>query len=184
MQEQVKKDIIAVLNDLIEILKVKDDRDIFEIKSLSNHIIHNASVFQDEDSISIAILIYSLSKIMERNEKRMDYGKILGMLNSAITNLKNNNDDAFRKSIKNLFDFIRVMDAKLKLYIHEVINQAQIKKGCKLCEHGISAARASEVLGISRWELMHYLGKTTLIEQFSEPVNVSQRLKFARSMFQ
>ncbi len=184
MNDIIKKDIIAVLSDLIEILKVKEDSDIFRIKPLSNHVIHNASVFQDEDSISIAVLIYSLSKIMERKEKGMDYGKMLGMLNSALAGLKNNNDKAFRKSIKQLFNFIRVMDLKLKLYIHEVINQAQIKKGCKLCEHGISVARASEVLGISRWELMHYLGKTTLIEQYSEPINVSQRLKFARSMFQ
>ena len=184
MQEQIKKDIIAVLNDLIEVLKEKEEGDVSQIKSLSNHVIHNASVFQDEDSISVAILIYSLSKIIEREEKELDYGKILSILISAINNLKNNNEEAFRKSIKILFDFIRAMDAKLKLYIHEVINQAQIKKGCKLCEHGISAARASEVLGISRWELMHYLGKTTLIDQFSEPVNVSQRLKFARSLFQ
>ena len=184
MHDQIKKDIISVLSDLVEILKEKEDSDIIEIKSLSNHVIHNASVFQDEDSISVAILIYSLSKIMERNEKELDYGKILGMLNSAAASLKNNNDILFRKSIKQLFSFIRAMDSKLKLYINEVINQAQIKKGCKLCEHGISVARASEVLGISRWELMHYMGKTTLIEQFSEPVNISQRLKFARSMFQ
>ena len=105
------------------------------------------------------------------------------MLNSCILNLKNNDDNGFRKSIKNMFNFIRTMDQKLRLYIHEVINQAQIKKGCKLCEHGISIARASEVLGISQWELMHYLGKTTIIDQFGEAVNVSKRLKIARSLF-
>ena len=183
MYELIKKDIIAVLNDLVEILKVKEESDIIQIKELSNHVIHNASVFQDEDSISVAILIYALSKIIERKQKEVDYNKILSMLNSCISNLKNNEDENFRESIKNIFDFIRIMDKKLKMYIHEVINQAQIKKGCKLCEHGISVARASEVLGISRWELMHYIGKTTLIEQFSEPVNASQRLKFARGLF-
>lgn len=183
MHELIKKDILAVLNDLVEILKVKEESDIAHIKVLSNHIIHNASVFQDEDSISVAILIYSLSKIMERKQKDVDYGKLLSMLNSCILNLKNNQDDFFRKSIKNIFNFIRTMDEKLKLYINEVINQSQIKKGCKLCEHGVSVARASEVLGISRWELMHYIGKTTIIDQFSEPVNISQRLKFARSLF-
>ncbi len=183
MHDIIKKDIIAVLTELIEILKVKEESDILEIKKLSNHVIHNASVFQDEDSISIAILIYSLSKIIERKEKDLDYGKLLSMLNSCISSLKNNEDESFRKSIKNIFNFIRSIDEKLKLYIHEVINQAQIKKGCKLCEHGISIARASEVLGISQWELMHYIGKTTLIDQFSEPVNVSYRLKIARSLF-
>lgn len=183
MHDIIKKDIIAVLVELVDILKVKEEGDISEIKKLSNHVIHNASVFQDEDSISIAILIYSLSKIIERKEKDLDYGKLLNMLNSCISSLKNNEDENFRKSVKNIFNFIRTIDEKLRLYIHEVINQAQIKKGCKLCEHGISIARASEVLGISQWELMHYIGKTTLIDQFSEPVNVSYRLKIARSLF-
>ena len=183
MLDIIKKDILAVLSELVEIFKVKEETDIIQIKELSNHVIHNASAFQDEDSISVAILIYSLSKIIERQQKGLDYNKVLSMLNSCILNLKNNEDEAFRKLIKNIFNFIRTIDAKLKLYIHEVINQAQIKKGCKLCEHGISVARASEVLGISQWELMHYLGKTTLIDQFSEPVNVLKRLKIARSLF-
>ncbi len=183
MNDIIKKDILAVLNDLVEILKVKEENGIAEIKDLSNHVIHNASVFQDEDSISVAILIYALSKIIDRKHKGLDYSKVLSMLNSSISNLKNNDDEEFRKSIKSIFNFVRTMDEKLRLYIHEVINQAQIKKGCKLCEHGISIARASEVLGISQWELMQYLGKTTLIDKFSEPVNVSYRLKIARSLF-
>ena len=182
MQDIIRKDILAVLSELVDILKVKEESDVVQIKELSNHVIHNASVFQDEDSISVAILIYSLSKIMER-QKELNYNKLITVLNSCISGLKNNQDEDFRKSIKNIFSFIRAVDEKLKLYIHEVINQAQIKKGCKLCEHGISVARASEVLGISQWELMHYIGKTTLIDRYSEPVNVAKRLKFARSLF-
>ena len=183
MQDIIKRDILAVLEELAGILKVREESDVMEIKELSNHVIHNASVFQDEDSISIAVLAYSLSKIIERKQRDLDYNKVLSMLNLCISNLKNNDEDAFRKSIKNIFNFIRTTDEKLKIYIHEVINQAQIKKGCKLCEHGISIARASEVLGISQWELMHYVGKTTMTDQFSEPVNASKRLKMARSLF-
>lgn len=183
MHDIIKKDILVVLTELTEILKLKEESDIVQIKLLSNKVIHNASIFQDEDSISVAILIYSLSKIIERNQKDLDYGKALNMLNSCILYIKNNQDEMFRKSIKNIFNFIRTIDKKLKLYVHEVINQAQIKKGCKLCEHGISVARASEVLGISQWELMHYIGKTTLIERLSEPVNALHRLKIARSLF-
>jgi len=183
MQDIIKKDILAVLNEIVQILKAEEESDIIKIKELSNHVIYNASVFQDEDSVSVAVLIYSLSKIIERKQKDLDYGKVSGMLNSSISSLINNEDEKFRKSIKDIFNFIRTIDMKLKLYIHEVINHAQIKKGCKLCEHGISIARAAEVLGISQWELMHYIGKTTLIDQFSEPVNVSTRLKIARSLF-
>ena len=184
MNDLIKKDLVSVLSDLIRTLRERKETDIAEIKLLSNHIIHNASVFQDEDSISVAILIYSLSKIIERKEKEMDFSKIIAMINSAVSSLKNNNDDGFRKSIREVFNFIRTIDHGLRLYINEVINQAQIKKGCKLCEHGISVARASEVLGISRWELMHYLGKTTVVDQFDDLVNISNRLKFARGLFE
>ena len=183
MYEVVKKDITSVLTELMDILKSKDESNFLQIKELSNHVIHNASVFQDEDSISVAVLIYSLSKIMERKQRDLEYERITNMLNSCLSNLNKNQDEDFRKSIKNIFNYIRLVDKKLKMYIYEVINQAQIKKGCKLCEHGISVARASEVLGISQWELMHYLGKTTLIDRFKEPVNVSSRLKFTRSLF-
>lgn len=183
MNDPIKKDLLAVLNKLAGILKSKEDSDITEIRELSNHVIHNASVFQDEDSISVAILFYALSKIIERKQKDFDYGKIANMLNPCIYNLNSGQDDRFRKSIKNIFGFIRTIDGKINLYIHEVINQAQIKKGCKLCEHGISIARSAELLGVSQWELMHYIGKTTFIDSFSEPVNVSKRLKIAREMF-
>lgn len=183
MHEQIKKDILNVLDGLLDILKLKEDTDIAQVKELSNHVIHNASVFQDEDSISIAVFIYSLSKIMERNDRDLNYSRLSSMINSCTINLRSNNDEAFRKSVRDLFNFIRAIDHKLRLYIYEVINQAQIKKGCKLCEHGISVARASQVLGISRWELMHYMGKTTIVDQFSEPMNVSGRLKFARGLF-
>lgn len=183
MLEIIKRDILAVLSELAEILKAKGESDASKIKGLSNHVIHNASVFQDGDSVSVAILIYSLSKIIERKEAGLDHGKVLMMLDSCISSLKNNDDNSFRKSVKEVFGFIKGVDKRLRLYIQEVINQAQIKKGCKLCEHGISVARAAEILGISQWELMQYLGKTTLIDRFGEPVSVPRRLKIARSLF-
>lgn len=183
MHEIVKRDIISVLQDIAGILKVKEEGDIAEIKRLSNKVVHDASIFQDEDSISVAILAYSLSKIIERNQDTLDYRRISSMIESCVSSLQKNDDKAFRRSIKALFAFIRGVDQKIRLYINEVINQSQIKKGCKLCEHGISVARASEVLGISQWELMHYLGKTTLIDRYSDPVSVLRRLKMTRSLF-
>lgn len=182
MHEQVKHDILSVLEHLIGILRVKEDKDIIELKDLSNHVIHNASVFQDDHSVSVAVIIYALSKIIERKQD-LDYARLSRMADAAIASLKKDDDAAFHKNIESIFGFVRAMDQKLSLYINEVIQQAQVKKGCKLCEHGISVARSSEVLGVSQWEMMHYLGKTTLVDQFSKPINLQSRLKFARSLF-
>ena len=183
MQEIVRKDILEVLNRLAGILKVKEEKDAAEIGELSNHVIHNASIFQDEDSISTAVLVYSLSKIIGRQQERVNYSKLLGMVLSCISYLRNNQENNFRNSVKKIFEFIRTMDNKLKMYLNEVINHAQLKKGCKLCAHGISVARAAEVLGVSQWELLQYLGETTIEERFGEPMDVSSRLRTARGLF-
>lgn len=182
MNEVVKKDILQVLSDTISVLEVEEERDVADLRELSNHTVHNASIFQDEDSISIAILIYSLSKVIERREGKLNYGTILSLLKNAKKNLEQNKINDYRNTIKKLFNFISTIDTKLKLYTEEVINQAQIKKGGKLYEHGISLARASEILGISQWELMFYIGKTRLTDA-AGGINIKERLNYARSLF-
>ena len=182
MNEVVKKDIIHVLSDSMEILRVAEERDVADLRELSNHTMHNASIFQDEDSISIAILIYSLSKVIERKEGKLQYSNLVKLIGAAKVALEGNNIDSYRRNIRKLFDFISSVDSKLKLYVEKVINQAEIKKGGKLYAHGISLARASEILGISQWELMFYIGKTKLTD-FTGGVSVKQRLNYARSLF-
>lgn len=185
MNEIVKKDILLILSDIIKILTVKEEKDITEIKELSNHTIHNASIFQDEDSVSIAILIYSLSKIIERKQGELNYNNLLNLLKTASKHLTSDDINNYRKIINKMFKFISSVDSKLKLYIEEVINQAQIKKGSKLYEHGISMARAASILGISQWELMSYIGKTNITEiALEEPIDIKTRLKFARGLFE
>ena len=78
MDEVVKKDVLNVLSDVVKILKVGEETDVIELMELSNHTIHNASVFQDEDSVSIAILIYSLSKVIERKEGKSEHDQCSG----------------------------------------------------------------------------------------------------------
>ena len=181
MDDLVRKDALKIIERVIKILK--EDKDVLEIKELSDHTIHNASVFQDECSVSIAVVIYSLSKIIERNPDQQNYKNILDYLNKARSALKNNEIHNLKLAIRKLFSEISVIDNKLSLYIHEVIKDAQIKKGCKLCEHGLSTAKASQVMGVSQWELMNYLGKTKFNENLAGIVDVRTRIKFTRTLF-
>ena len=80
-----------------------------------------------------------------------------------------------------IFQLVSGIDKKLRLYVEEVINQAKIKKSSKIYYHGISLARAASMLGVSQWELMNYIGKTSITE-FS-PGNVKKRLEFTRKIF-
>ncbi|HZX44266.1 MAG TPA: hypothetical protein VFF28_01140 [Candidatus Nanoarchaeia archaeon] len=182
MDENVRNDIISVLNDAADILTAEQERDAADLIELSNHTIHNASIFQDEDSISVAIFIYALSKVIERREGQLNYGFIRKMIIAARDDIKSERADLFRNSMKKAFDFISSLDSKLKLYVEEVIKQAEIRKGSKLYAHGISLARTAEILGVSQWELMAYVGNTRLTDS-AGGLSVKQRILYARSLF-
>ena len=181
MEATVKEDIISVLEQAVKIIR---EQRFSDLKELSNHTIHDASIFQDEDSISIAILIYAMSKTIERCcEKGIPYEKIENLVAKAKDYLRAEREDDYRKTIKSLFEVINTIDDKLKLFVEEVIKRARVKKGSKLYEHGISLSRTADLLGISQWELMSYIGKTQIVEFIPENIPVKERLETARRLF-
>jgi len=186
MEEIVKKDIIDILNKAIKIIK---EEDIHALRELSNHTIHDASIFQDKDSILIAIVIYSLSKIIARSEERTDgwdkaKDSTIKNIQEAKIFLENNKEDEYGIKIKKLLKNIGKLDKRLKLYIENVFEKAKIIKGAKLYEHGLSIGRAADFLGISQWELMSYVGKTQIVDRYEEEViPITIRLDHAKKIF-
>ena len=179
MNEHIRKDILDILNKAIKFVESKNSVGLMD---LSNRTVHDASIFQDEDSIGTAVFIYSLSKLIQRSDKSVSH-KLNSYLNKSIGALSSKNISAFRKYMKKIIEEISVIDSKLKLYIEEVVNQAQIKKGSRLYEHGISMARACEMLGVTQWEMMNYIGKTSIPDTGKGEFGIRSRLRFARSLF-
>lgn len=178
MEEVVRQDILEVLGQSIAALKEGDS---FKVKELSNNVIHNASIFQDEDSLGIAVLMYALSKVMERG--RLDLAEVERLLERAKSALEAYNFENYRMAIKFAVRKISEADSRLKLFVSNVIEQAQLKKGSRIAMHGVSVSRTANMLGISRWELMQYLGRTTFHEETVETVSVQGRLALARKVF-
>jgi hypothetical protein len=187
MDKQVKEDILNVVRESLNAIK---NNEAIKLRDLSNQTLHSSSIFQDENSISIAVVCYALSKIFERTRYK-DYKDWNLFYNLCLENLKNakeslEKDDIidYQNSIKNILNIIDKLSSNLKKYVKELIGQAQIAKGSRLYEHGISIGRTAELLGISKWELMEYSGKTGISdieENISFPID--KRIKFARSLF-
>ena len=183
MDAKIRQDALEAVERIIEILKTKEDKDILELKDLSDHTIHNASIFQDDCSVSLAVFVYALSKIMGKYpQDSPEYKEILNLFILEKKHLEDDDEKSFHDILKELFSIISKIDAKIDLYVQEVINNAQIKKGSKLCEHGVSCAKSAEVLGVSQWDLMNYLGKTKIVE-YTPGIDLKSRLKFARRLF-
>ncbi len=178
MKEVIKEDILKVLLKSIEAV---DNRNYYSLELLSNRIIHNASIFQDEFSTSMAIIIYALSKIASKTE--IVDQDISNELKKSYMSLKENDDQKFEKNIQKLYKLIETQDSKLKYYFKHVLDQAKVKKGTKIHDHGISTTQVAAILGRSKWEIMNYVGKTDIPDSYSPTNNVKSRIEYTRSLF-
>ena len=188
MDDQVKNNILRVLDKAILAIRNNDAK---SLKDLSNETIHDATVFQDEYSITIAVLFYALSKVYERD---VHYGQFKGWkvfcnecalgFETAREKLENDDVEGFDFALKSYLESMRKLDKKLISYVQDVLHKARITKASRLYEHGLSVGRTAELLGISRFELMDYIGKTYIADMKENiTIGVKDRLKFARGLF-
>ncbi len=183
MNTEIKQDVLAILTDVIKIMQQKEIRDVLELKELSNHTLHNASIFQDHDAVTIGVLVYALAKIFERDfHNPAYYARVTKKLIEARSSLERNDIDNYRLCIKEIFSIIQQVDYKLRMYIEEVLDKARINKGSRLFAHGLSIARVAEMLNVSRWELMEYVGKTRIADQEVPGIPIKQRIKLVRQL--
>lgn len=183
MKEIIKKDILRILERVIDILEKKEEKDYLELKNLSDHTIHNMSIFQDEDSISIAVMVYALAKLIDRRIPEKTYDMLFSRLVSAKEKLIEYDTNEYRIIIKGIFQLLSQCDKKLQLYVENVISQAMMKKAGKVYKHGLSVGVVSELMGVSKWELLKYLGQTSIVEEQYDPRNIRKRLNYARKVF-
>ena len=184
-EDIIQKDILALLKETLAAFKNEEYN---LLRDISNKTTHNASIFQDQDSVSIAVIVYALFKIaIRRTEGDAAITTTLKQINNhlqkAYQSLEKKDVQEYRQWITHIISDIAKADDKLRIYIQETIKQAEIKKGSRLYEHGLSTAQAAEVLGISQWELMPYVGKTTFAELRDKPARIMRRMQIARTIF-
>ncbi|AJF61195.1 TPA: hypothetical protein HA239_04925 [Candidatus Woesearchaeota archaeon] len=178
MNENVRKEIIDVLKGSIKI--VKQDQ-LFRLRELSDRIIETAAVYQDRESIGVAVLIYSLSKIYRSKDDVDNF--VLPHLADALKALEKDNLVRYEAEIDHIIKDMSEKDSKTKFYVQEVLQRAEIKKGSKMFEQGISMGQAAEALNVSIWDLMDYVGKTRIIDEFGHKTNVKSKIEFTRRLF-
>jgi hypothetical protein len=180
----VREDVHKVMLGVKKALK---DEDTAAIKDLSNHTIHNASIFQDRFSISVATAVYSLAKILENERVKRHHPEewkgFIDEVNKVIDELEACAADKkcvdLDEKIKALIKTIASFDEKFTEYVGFVMEKAKIKKGAEMYRHGISLSKVSEVLDVSMWELMDYVGKTKVHEG---PTTRAAKQRFEKGM--
>ncbi len=164
-------------------------KDASELKELSDMTIHSSCSFQNEGSITSSVLIYALSKLIERQDYKKITSwdslskKIASSLRLAKKALEDKNQEAYEFHLQNARKTLSGI-SNLKPYIEEVLRKASINKGGKIYEHGISIERTSQLLGITQWELSEYAGEKNLGDaKYSSPSDIRKRAQMALEFF-
>ena len=161
------------------------------IRNLSNQTNNSAALTNDPDNIAAAVVVYALSKILERPGYRdmpgwkKFYGIYLSTIDKIIDAVKKGDDDSYHGEIATIRKAIDGISGKLKQYIQDVFRKASINKASKLYEHGISMETTAKLLGITLFELAEYAGQSEYVETTeTKAFDVKQRIKLAMEMFE
>ncbi len=181
------RNVLRILRETADALEAKDGD---KLRKLSNQTIHSVSLVQDPGNIAVAVIVYSLSKIIEREKyHKLEgwdefYKTILSALEKAIENLENKNEIAFKEDIKKIREAISKISGELKKYIEDIFRKAKINKASKIYEHGISMEQTARILGITLWELANYSGQKELSDvSENKTLRAKDRIKIAEEIF-
>lgn len=185
---QEKENVLRILEETLDAMKKEDS---IKLKELSNQTIHTASTTQDHDNIAVAVIVYSLSKIVERKQYQAFpnwnnfYNELVFGINNAIDAIRKNNEKKLHEAIMKINNSVSKLSGKLKLYIQDVFRKAQINKASKIYEHGISMEQTANLLGITLFELASYSGQKPEISDvtMNRTIDVKKRVKTAMEMF-
>lgn len=185
---QERENILRILEETKQALRNNDS---FKLKELSNQTVHTSSITQDEDNIAVAVMVYSLGKIIERREYQEfpDWNKFYKLTLSSLENLyisvRENNQQKITKYLTVLRKSIERLSGKFKLYIQDVFRKAQINKASKIYEHGISMGKTAKLLGVTLFELVSYAGQKSEIQNLplGHTIDVKSRIKLTEDFF-
>ena len=172
------ENILRILEETKVALKNKD---VLKLKQLSDQTNNTASRTQDADNIAVAVIVYSLGKILERGYAE-NLVVVIKKIDDVIRNLKKNKN-LLNGSLKQLRAEVEKVSPRMKKYIQEVFRKASINKASKIYGHGISMQNTAKLLGISVWELANYAGQTGVSDYASKTLGVKERIKLVEEMF-
>lgn len=182
-----KENILRILKESKDAIGQKDSN---KLKKLSDQTIHTAAIHQDSCSVVVSVLIYTLSKLMARdNYWKMEgwdifYSSLNKNLDLAISSLEEGDYEKLMSSLGKIRNSVNKIEGGLSNYIKDVFYKAQVNKAFRLYEHGLSSEQTASILGVSLWDLASYIGQSSISESsLNEAVPVRERVKLAENFF-
>lgn len=167
--------------ELAEIGKMFKQKDIIGLRELSNRIIEEVFVSQDKEMVEVAVVAYSLSKIIGKPHftKSPKWKKFeehfLGEIEKKVPP---------NVIISEIMADVAEIDRNLGNYMNDTIQHTRAKQASRLYALGLSLSQASEICGADKAEVLRYVGLTKIAEREQmKSKSLQERMKTARKVF-
>ncbi len=171
LNETIKTDALSVI---AEARRAVEAHDVSLLKELSDHTLHNTTIFQDPVSINTAILTYALYKTILHDQ--LPVGRILPLLKRIEDALLSEDEDRILKAYRHAFSILK---REMRSSILQVMQHAAMQKARKVYEHGLSLAQAAALMHTSLWDIIRYVGLTP-VHEVETGRDILQRVRLAR----
>lgn len=180
----MEKDIeIFKLTDIVKSTIVFLDKNNYEsLHLIENNTLEQAVITFNKDISEVCVLIYGLRKLISKKhisqaDSWITYKKsIIVNLESALKVYKEEDTSKFNNYIKNTIEIIKQADHELGRYVSIVIDDGRIKLASTAYAYGLSASQASDLLSISKEQLMSYVGITKMPDEDKQFKSISERV--------
>lgn len=176
-----------ILDILAQAQQALKQQNALALKDISNQTVHCSSCFQDPGTTTMAVVIYALSKLVERQEtlqmKRWPEAtkKIQSYFALAQQAVQAEKETQFESYMQRIRTTLTSLSVNLKPYMQDLLQKASINKASKIYEHGISLGKTAQLLGISQWELSDYA--TQKDDPYQATINTRTRAETALEFF-
>ncbi len=169
---------------LIKIREAFESKDSFKLRGISEDAIKEAVLNNDKDLANIAILAYSLSKILSKLHFRRrdewskferEAGKELAMFVGEVKT------GYASQACNRVIELIREIDESAGNYAKNLVEKSRVKMASTAYALGMSLESAARLTDANKYELLRYVGITKVHDRpYTITISPAERYKILR----
>jgi len=176
--------------DIEEVLRLFEERKVFDLRGISSRLIREAAISNDYAKAELGVIAYSLHKIETKQHfvNSSQWGRLKQTVKEDLRNagsaIKANDTKLFLESLKKVIQHITKIDMEIGNYAMGIYEKAKIKEASLAYSYGLSIAQAAELTGADKKEVQSYIGSTTMHDEESEIKNISVRVRELKDLIE
>jgi len=160
-----------------------------ELREVTNQSTSNFAIYQAKIWLSLALISYTLSKIVEkpRYEKLASKGtkfsdSVSNGLQKAAALCKLGKVADCQAELDDVIQKIQTMESRDARFLSNLIVKGRTKVAATMYAQGLSLDTVVELTGAERNEVLNYSGKTTMPDRMGRTLSASERMAYARKL--